>query len=276
MSKRILSDAERADYRDGKRSEQRALVEASCREMLSSEGWRRFAETRATFHRYSFGNWQLIAYQRPDATQVAGFKSWQALGRQVRKGERAIRILAPMSVKERDEQGNETDERLTFFRAVPVFDISQTDGDPLPEAPREPITGDSHAGYVERLEQYARSLGYTVEREALESAGGYCDHKRQRIVVSNNVDSANAHVRVLVHELAHALGVGYAEYGREVAEVIVETATVIVCGSVGLDTSGESIPYIAGWGEQDLDAIRRHAAKVDEIARALETVCEVS
>jgi hypothetical protein len=142
MSKRILSDAERADYRDGKRSEQRALVEASCREMLSSEGWRRFAETRATFHRYSFGNWQLIAYQRPDATQVAGFKSWQALGRQVRKGERAIRILAPMSVKERDEQGNETDERLTFFRAVPVFDISQTDGDPLPEAPREPITGE--------------------------------------------------------------------------------------------------------------------------------------
>ena len=276
MSKRILSDAERADYRDAKRSEQRALIEASCREMLSSEGWRRFAETRATFHRYSFGNWQLIAYQRPDATQVAGFKSWQALGRQVRKGERSIRILAPMSVKERDEQGNETDERLTFFRAVPVFDISQTDGDPLPEAPREPITGDSHAGYVERLEQYARSLGYTVEREALESAGGYCDHKRQRIVVSNNVDSANAHVRVLVHELAHALGVGYAEYGREVAEVIVETATVIVCGSVGLDTSGESIPYIAGWGEQDLDAIRRHAAKVDEIARALETVCEVS
>jgi antirestriction protein ArdC len=244
--------------------------------MLSSEGWRRFAETRAAFHRYSFGNCALIAYQRPDATQVAGFKSWQALGRQVRKGERSIRILAPMSVKERDEQGNETDERLTFFRAVPVFDISQTDGDPLPEAPREPITGDSHAGYVERLEQFARSLGYTVEREVLESAGGYCDAKRHRIVVSSNVDSANAHVRVLVHELAHALGVGYAEYGREVAEVIVETATVIVCGSVGLDTSGESIPYITGWAEQDLDAIRRHAAKVDEIARALETVCEVS
>ena len=175
MSKRILSDAERSDYRDAKRAEQRALVEAACREMLSSEGWRRFAETRATFHRYSFGNCQLIAYQRPDATQVAGFKSWQALGRQVRKGERSIRILAPMSVKERDEQGNETDERLTFFRAVPVFDVSQTDGEPLPEAPREPITGDSHAGYVERRGSTRGTLGYTVEREALESAGGYCD-----------------------------------------------------------------------------------------------------
>jgi antirestriction protein ArdC len=242
--------------------------------MLSSEGWRRFAETRASFHRYSLGNCQLIAYQRPDATQVAGFKAWQELGRQVRKGERSIRILAPMVVKDRDADSD--DATRVVFRAVPVFDVSQTDGEPLAEAPREPITGDSHADYIGRLEQYAQSLGYVVEREALDSAGGYCDHKRQRIVVSSSVDAANAIVRVLVHELAHALGVGYAEYGREVAEVIVETATVIVCGSIGLDTSGESIPYIAGWGEQDLGAIKRHAQKVDEIARQLETVCEAS
>ena len=94
-------------------------------------------------------------------------------------------------------------------------------------------------------------------------------------MISSAITSANGRVRVLVHELAHALGVGYEEYGREVAEVIVETATVVVCGALGLDTSGESIPYIAGWGEQDLDAIRRHAEKVDEIARALEAVCGV-
>ena len=244
MSKRILSDAERAEYRDGKRSEQRALIEAACREMLSSEGWRRFAETRATFHRYSFGNCMLIAHQMPAATQVAGFKSWQELGRQVRKGEPSIRILAPMSVKERDAAGDETGERVTFFRGVPVFDIAQTDGDPLPAAPREPITGGSHGRYVATLEAFAGSLGYSVSSEALEHAGGYCDARNHRIVVSSSIDAANARVRVLVHELAHALGVGYAEYGREVAEVIVETATVVVCGSIGLDTSGESIPYI--------------------------------
>jgi antirestriction protein ArdC len=276
MSSESLTDSERAEYRDAKRAEQRALVEASCRELLSSEGWRRFAETRAVFHRYSFGNCALIALQMPAASQVAGFKAWQGLGRQVRKGERSIRILAPMVVKEHDAQGVETGETFTLFRAVPVFDISQTDGEPLPQAPREPITGDTHADYIARLEHYAQHLGYTVAREALESASGYCDHTRKRIVVSTNVSAANAIVRVLVHELSHALGVGYAEYGREVAEVIVETATVIVCGSIGLDTSGESIPYITGWGEQDLDAIKRHAAKVDEIARALETVCEVS
>jgi antirestriction protein ArdC len=277
MSSKSLSDVERAAYRDAKRAEQRDLLEQACRELLSSEGWRRFAETRATFHRYSFGNCMLIAMQRPDAVQVAGFKAWQSLGRQVRKGEKSIRILAPMVVKDHDSSGAETGETFTLFRAVPIFDIAQTDGEPLPEPPCEPITGDSHADHIGRLEAYAQSIGFTVEREDLaDGCGGYCSASAKRIVIATHHDSANAVVRVLVHELAHAVGVSYADYGREVAEVIVETATVVVCGALGLDTSGESIPYIAAWGEQDLDVIRRHAEKVDEIARALETACGVS
>jgi hypothetical protein len=114
-----------------------------------------------------------------------------------------------------------------------------------------------------------------VERELLEHGhGGYCDPQRKRIVLSAHLESANARVRVLVHELAHAHGVGYRDYGREDAEVIVETAAVIVCGALGLDTSGESIPYIAGWGEaNDLEAIGKYAATVDEIASALEAAC---
>jgi hypothetical protein len=95
-------------------------------------------------------------------------------------------------------------------------------------------------------------------------------------VVSSNIEAPNARVRVLVHELAHAHGVGYRDYGREDAEVVVETAAVIVCGALGLDTSGESIPYIAGWGEaNDLEAIGKHAATVDEIASAIEAACGV-
>jgi antirestriction protein ArdC len=276
MSIKTLSESERAAYRDARRAEQRQLVEQACRELLSSEGWRRFAETRAAFHRYSFGNCMLIAMQRPDAVQVAGFKAWQSLGRQVRKGERAIRILAPMTIKERDQAGDESGECFTIFRAVPVFDVSQTDGAPLPQAPRDPITGDSHECYVATLEAFAGSLGYTVGSGAIEHASGYCDERAHRIVISSAITAANSRVRVLVHELAHALGVGYREYGREVAEVIVETATIVVCGALGLDTSGESIPYITGWGEQDLDAIRRHAEKVDEIARTLEAACGVA
>jgi antirestriction protein ArdC len=268
-----FSAGERAAYRQEKRGEQREQVERAVRELLTSDGWGRWAETRATFHRYSFGNCLLIAQQAPAATQVAGFKSWQALGRQVRKGEKAIRIMAPMSVKRENVDTGEV-ERVPFFRAVPVFDVAQTDGEPLPEVPREPITGDSHARYLEPLTAHAASLGFTVEREALEHAGGYCDPKRKRIVISSDLGSINAEVRVLVHELAHAHGIGYAEHGRADAEVIVETAGTIVCGSIGLDTSGEAIPYLASWGEaNDLDAMRRHAATVDEIARTLEQAC---
>jgi len=89
--------------------------------------------------------------------------------------------------------------------------------------------------------------------------------------VINDGLPANAQVRVLVHEIAHALGIGYRDYGREQAKVLVDTATYIVCRSVGLDTSGSSVPYIAGWGEDaGLDAIRRFAATIDSTARQIE------
>jgi antirestriction protein ArdC len=271
---RKFTPEQRARYRQEKRSEQREQVERAVRELLTSDGWRRWAETRATFHDYSMGNCMLIAMQRPDATQVAGFKSWQALGRQVRKGERSIRIMAPMSVKDRDANGEETGEVRTFFRAVPVFDVSQTDGEPLPEPPREPITGDSHERYLEPLKDLARSMGIAVyEYEPTSAAQGFYDAKGQRIVISREL-APNGKVRTLVHELAHAHGVTYKDYSRGEAEVIVETAATIVCGALGLDTSGESIPYIAGWGEDgDLDAIRKHAETVDAIARSIETAC---
>lgn len=270
------------------------------RELMSSDGWRRWVETRSRFHSYSFGNTLLIALQRPDATQVAGFNVWKTLGRHVRKGERGIRILAPMSVKvgkageqvrDRTPEGETrgmdeigTDERptRTLFKSVAVFDVSQTDGAELPEPPAgEPITGDSHADYLPRLERFAESIGFTVEyRELGEACGGYCKPSATgegggEIVVDAR-KPVNGRVRTLVHETAHALGVGYREYGRERAEVIVESAAAIVCGSIGLDTSGESVPYIAGWGESDdLEALKTFAGKVDELARRLESALEV-
>jgi hypothetical protein len=76
---------------------------------------------------------------------------------------------------------------------------------------------------------------------------------------------------VLVHEIAHALGVGYKDYGRQQAEVLVDTVTHIVCGSVGLDISSSSVPYVAGWGEDGaLEAIRAYAETIDTIARRIE------
>lgn len=271
--RRTFSDAERAAYRETKRAEARDAIQRAARALLTSDGWRKWAGTRATFHDYSLNNCMLIAMQCPEAAQVAGFKAWQQLGRQVRKGEHAIKIMAPMVVKQRDDNGNETDDTVTLFRAVSVFDISQTDGEPLPEPPCEPVTGDSHELYIAKLERFAQSIGYRVEYRPLEHSGGFCSQSEKLICVSTNTTSANRRVKTLIHELAHAVGVPtYKEHGRADAEVIVETAAVIVCGAIGLDTSGESIPYIAGWGEaNDVEAIRRYAETVDTIARTLES-----
>jgi len=271
--RRNFSDAERAAYRETKRAEARDAIHRAARALLTSDGWRQWAETRATFHDYSLNNCMLIAMQCPEATHVAGFKAWNQLGRQVRKGEHSIKIMAPMVVKRRDvDKSEETDETITLFRAVSVFDISQTDGEPLPERPCEPITGDSHAPYIDKLERFARSIGYRVEYRPLEHGGGFCSEREKLICASTNTTGANSRVHILIHELAHAVGVPtYKEHGRGDAEVIVETAAVIVCGSIGLDTSGESIPYVAGWGEKnDVEAIRRYAETVDTIARTLE------
>jgi hypothetical protein len=281
MSNRNLTDAERAQRRQADRDR----LEQAARALLSSEGWQRWVRVRSTngLARYSFGNQLLIAVQRPDATYVAGFRAFLELNRCVCKGERAIRILAPMSVRtsgsETQPSGAEADgeqSRRTVFRAVSVFDVSQTDPlpgkEPLPlHSPTQPIEGDSHAHLLAPLQLLAGELGYTVSRRTLDGlADGWCDGEKREIVVNEAV-SANAQVRVLVHEIAHALGVGYSEYGRRRAEVLVDTVTFVVCGSVGLDTSGSSVPYVAGWGETgELDAIRGYAETIDKIARHIE------
>jgi antirestriction protein ArdC len=265
-----FSAEERAAYKAKQREQSRELMEAAARELLSSDGWQHWAEVRGSFHRYSFGNCMLIAMQRPDATRIAGFHKWQELGRQVRKGEKSIRILAPHTFKHVDERTGE-EETKVYFRAVPVFDLSQTDGNPLPEVPCEPITGDSHADLIPRLEQFAGSTGWTVETGDTGDADGFARSADQLIRISDRIVEPNRRVRTLVHELVHALGIGYKEHGREVAEVLTETAAFVTLRSLGLDTGGMSVPYVASWGEEgDLDAIRTYADLVDKLARQIE------
>lgn len=209
-------------------------------------------------------------------TYVAGFRAFLDLNRCVRKGEKAIRILAPVPVKQRDAHGQDTGEKKIFFRTVPVFDVSMTD--PLPgkqpvplTPPAGPITGDSHRHLIAPLIAHATELGYSVETRDLPEHGpdGWCDPKRRHIVIATG--PANQQVRTLTHEIAHAHGLGYEQYGREQAEVLVDCVTYCVLGSVGLDVGGQSIPYIAGWGEDGaLDAIRDYAQTIDAIARRIE------
>jgi N-terminal domain of anti-restriction factor ArdC len=282
MTRRYNSKPLTDQERDARRKADRERIERAAHDLLTSGGWQRWIRVRATngLSRYSVTNLCLISaacYARGiTPTYVAGFRAFLDLNRVVRKGEQAIKILAPVTVKDRDEHGDETSEKRLFFRTVNVWDVSMTDvlpgRDPVPLAPpSQPITGDSHYHLIPTLIAHAKALGYTVEiRDLPENGpGGWCDPQRHEIVVASG--PANRQVRTLVHEIAHAHGLGYAEWGRERCEVLVDCVTVCVLGSAGLDVSGESIPYIAGWGEDGaLDAIREYAATIDTIARRIE------
>ena len=133
------------------------------------------------------------------------------------------------------------------------------------------MSGDSHEHLLEPLERFAGTLGFTVTFETIDGpAGGWCDAKRKRIVVDDG-QPANARVRVLIHEIAHAMGVDYQRYSRAQAEVIVDTVSFVVGSSVHLDLGGETIPYVAGWGEKGaLEAVTEFAATIDTMARQIE------
>jgi hypothetical protein len=139
------------------------------------------------------------------------------------------------------------------------------------ESPRQPLSGDTHAHLIAPASGFARSLGYAVSfQETPAGVGGWCDRKSKRIVIDAKVP-ANARLRTLIHETTHALGVDYERFTRAQAEVIVDTVAFIVCSAVGLDVDGESIPYVAGWGEDGaLEAVSQFAQTIDQLARRIE------
>jgi antirestriction protein ArdC len=258
-------------------------------QLRSSEGWQRWLRVRRHFHSYSLHNQLLIAFQRPGATRVAGFRRWLQLGYAVRKGERGIRIWAPCppskkKLRQWREAGADPDQKpRTFFRLVSVFDRSQVD--PLPEFPGgpveldppiQPVEGDSLAGLFRPLAEFAASIGYTVAVEEIAgSALGYCQSQRRHIGVEAASEdfSPNAQVGVEIHELAHAFvrcdrreedpPLTYAQ-----EEVVVESVAFSVCSAVGLDTSAWSVPYMATWGEGV--EVERYAQLIDRLASRLE------
>jgi hypothetical protein len=284
MPRTRLTEAER----EQRRSADRERIRQAVGQLLDSDGWRRWVKVRARngLARYSLHNQLLIALQYPDASYVAGFRAFLDLDRCVRKGERSIRILAPVAgARRKDTKADEQpqpDKRppRIRFRAIAVFDVSQTEplpgSDPVPlEPPVAPVTGETHGRLLVPLENLAGELGYSVSHQRIDGAAdGWCDSKHRRITVNSGLP-VNGRVRVLIHEIAHALGVSYEDYGRGDAEVIVDTVTYIVCSSQGLDVSGSSVPYITGWGEEQAgERIERFAGMIDTIARRIETALE--
>ncbi|HOW72821.1 MAG TPA: ArdC family protein [Phycisphaerae bacterium] len=193
----------------------------------------------ARFPRYSWGNVLLIHWACPQASHVAGYRAWQRLGRQVRRGARGIRILAPVVV--RDPNLPER-ERVVAFRTAVVFDISMTDGRPLPEFARP--SGDPGI-HLTRLEGFVREQGIALEHsDRLGGAEGMS--VGGRIVLRAGLEPAEEFA-VLAHEAAHELLHSDARNrpaSRTVRETEAEAVAFVVCQAVGLDANGAASDYI--------------------------------
>ena len=173
--------------------------------LTRTDEWQHFLDYQSRFHCYSPSNAMLIMVQSGNATKVAGFRARQKMNRFVRKGEKAIYILAPMVCKSADAAGAESDAPvIKGFKYVPVFDISQTDGEAMPSV-CERLASDDSAGTFAHLVRVAHSIGFSVQDyDFAGGPNGDCSHQlhRIRVEVSN---SPAQRVKTLAHELAHAL-----------------------------------------------------------------------
>lgn len=264
-----------ARTRTDKLEEAHRLLTDAVDALVSGDDWARMLDTAARFHRYSANNIMLILMQNPDATRVAGYRTWQALGRQVRKGESSLRILAPVAyrAKDVDDDGNETVRAgIRGFTTVGVFDISQTDGDPIADIVPEFVTDDP-GDLWDRLAVQVVAAGYTIERGDCGGANGRTDPTTKTVRVRDDVPDGQA-AKTLVHELAH-IALGHVDslwsYAmcRGTCEVEAESTAFLVLHLAGIDAGGYTFPYVAKWANGDTDLVRKTADRVIKAARTI-------
>jgi len=257
-------------------------------ELRVSAQWRRFLAFVGSFHAYSFSNVLLILSQRPEATRVAGYRTWAGGGRQVRKGEKSIRILAPMSVRvtgDDESTGEEeaTSSRRLVFRPVSVFDIAQTDpiegAQDLTAGLGQELSGEDPDGIFERVTAYLNGIGWSVAREPLYGPSGFSTNDgSRRVVIAAGLPPAHA-ASVLLHEAAHVT-LGHCDRPSEdyrthrgAFEVAAESVAYVTAGLLGLDTAASSVSYVAGWvdGPDGATAIKETASAV---VKAVHSIAE--
>ena len=246
-------------------------------ELLDSQVWQEALRFKTRFHDYSFNNALLIYLQRPDASLVAGYKRWQELGRQVRKGETSIAILAPIVRRTEGEAEGEQVREVVGFRSARVFDVSQTDGDPLPELPRPVLLrGDSEVirSALARAEAFALSKGFPVSYQDLRGGAlGSFSVVKRAIKVRADLPPLQT-LKTLVHELAHGLMHADPKAGekRHRLELEAESCAFLALYDLGLDTSRYTFPYLANWTEHPdelLGAGEKAARVAEEVLCAL-------
>jgi len=255
----------------------------------------------ARFHDYSPSNILLIGAQRPDATRVAGIRTWNSLGRRVNKGEHGIAILAPCIYRAapgektatgqprmsptptaRPDPGataaadDEPTRQLRGFKVVHVFDVTQTGGEPLPDGEPQLLHGDAPERLWDHLAGLVAADGFRIERGPCHGANGYTDYTHRVVRVLEDVDPAQA-AKTLAHELGHIRAdhehrfTDYATSSscRGQAEVEAESIAYLTAARAGLDASAYSVPYLAGWSGGDVDLLRVSMTQVISVARAI-------
>lgn len=261
-------------------------LEEGVKNVFESDNYRNYLDCMSKFYNYSVNNSILIFMQKPDASLVAGYQAWQKkFKRQVKKGEKAIKILAPIPHKFKKEIENENGEKeekeisWTSFRAVNVFDVSQTDGEALPTIANE-LT-DSVDNFSELYSKLEKLSPVPVSYEAITSgANGYFSHAEKRIALKEGMAEQQT-IKTLVHEISHAIlhdkETGEEkEADRRTKEVQAESVAYVVCNYLGLDTSDYSFGYVAGWSgckevkqlTASMEVIRKTASAIIEELRA--------
>lgn len=272
-------------------------LEAGLKELFESEKYKSYLSTMSKFHNYSFNNTLLIAMQKPEATLVAGYQAWQKnFERHVNKGEKAIRILAPAPYKikeERDKldpvtgemmfdengmpQKEETEVTIPAFRAVSVFDVSQTDGKPIPELEVNELLS-TVEGYEDFVQALMNISPVPIAFEDIPGdSKGYFSTAEKRIAVQENMSESQT-LKTMVHEVAHSRlhdkevnqSMDIPVKDRNSKEVEAESVAFTVCQHFGIDTSDYSFGYIAGWSsgrnmkelKSSLDTIRKTASEL--------------
>lgn len=260
--------------------------------LRTTKKWADFLTFATKFHTYSLNNLMLIMAQRPEASAVAGFRKWQELGRQVRKGEKSIKILGFAEKKLTEEEAAQAEGNIrrnakgepvrVYFPTLSVFDIEQTDktdeNAPDPTSARAfvtPLEGEDEQGISEAVAAWLEEQGWTYARESIPGGiNGYAmtDGSR-RVVVDADLSPAQA-AKTSLHEAAHVIlhsedAPGEYVTHRGLKECEAESVAYVVAGILGLDTSAYTVGYVATWTANYAEAVRTSAANVLRAAHTL-------